>query len=358
METTKSSFLEYYHILPEKTDFKKKYSFSLFPFVSRISCMKKKFLSFLFTCFLLSGCSNTSENKESWDVLPPNAANRMLSYAAELCKISPRDAGTPGAAKASRWLVQTIQAMGAEPIVDCWIENTLFGKTSFCNVYVDFPGTSGQTIILASHYDTKQGIPNFQGANDGASSTGMLLGLIECFLKNPPQVKDTIRFAFLDGEECRGGSYKPDDGLHGSNHLAEYYASLPKTPVPLLAFILFDMIGDRDLAIDLPRNVTPWLGKAAMIASHERKDCPTVSLETMVIIDDHLPFLNQGFSAIDFIDFTYGSKPGSHDYWHTSEDSIDKISAKSLQQAGTLALALLARIEKGTEVPKELRPEN
>lgn len=319
--------------------------------------MKKTILFFVFGFITIFGCSKDNHQPEAWDVLPPNAANRMLFYAAELCKIAPRDAGTSGAAKASRWITQTIQSMGAEPHVDCWIENTFFGKTSFCNIYVDFPGTSGQTIVLASHYDTKAGISDFQGANDGASSTGMLLGLIECFVKNPPKVRDTIRIAFLDGEECRGGAYQVNDGLHGSNHLAAYYASLPKTPTPLLAFILFDMIGDKDLAIDLPRNVTPWLSRAAMIASLERKDCPTVSLEKMVIIDDHVPFLNQGFSAIDFIDFTYGSKPGSHDYWHTSNDSIDKIAAKSLQKAGTLALALLARIEEGTEVPKELRQD-
>ena len=127
---------------------------------------------------------------------------------------------------------------------------------------------------------------------------------------------------------------------------------------PLVAALVFDMIGDERLAIDIPRNVTPWLAKAAMKAASETAGTPPVSLASTAILDDHVPFLMppNEFAAVDFIDFEYGSAPGRHDYWHTAEDTLDKISPRSLQRVGTFALALLRRIEEGTEVPPGIRP--
>ena len=106
-----------------------------------------------------------------------------------------------------------------------------------------------------------------------------------------------------------------------------------------------------NISLDIPRNVTPWLATAAIKTALERKDAPPVSLANSVIIDDHLPFVVLGFSAIDLIDFDYGSAPGRHDWWHTAEDSIDKIDARSLHRTGSFLLSLLARIERGDELP-------
>lgn len=306
-------------------------------------------------CALFSGCGDPAgrTDGDAWKVLPDDAGVRMLSYLEEFVKISPRDAGTPGAGRASRWIAQEIRRMGLKPFADCWTESTVKGRKTFCNVYVEFPGTSGRTIVVGSHYDTKSGIPGFVGANDGGSSTAVLLGLVEHFAETRPELKDTVRFAFFDGEEAVG-AYRDDDGLHGSKRCAEEFLAA-KREKKLVAAIVLDMVGDANLELDIPRNVTPWLARAAIKAASERKDLPPVSIARTAIIDDHVPFVMYGFPAIDFIDFEYGSAPGRHDWWHTAEDTPDKLSALSLHRSGSLVLAMLDRIDRDVEVPEELK---
>lgn len=323
--------------------------------------VKSGVLTALAVSFFCISCTRESAREQAdWDRLPDDAGMRMYVYAEEISKIAPRDAGTPGAARASRYIAQEIKRMGLDPVADCWTESTAFGRRTFCNVYVEFPGDTEQLVIIGSHYDTKAGIPDFKGANDGASSSAVLLGLIEHFAENNVKLHETVRFAFFDGEEAAGAAYQTGDGLHGSLRMAaEFPAFTPsndkrKKPAVLAAIVL-DMVGDRNLTIDIPRNVSPWLGRAAIKASLERKDCPVVILAGNAIIDDHIAFINQGFHAIDLIDFEYGSVPGKHDYWHTSEDTIDKLSAASLYKSASLTLALVARINDGIEVPPELR---
>ena len=147
---------------------------------------------------------------------------------------------------------------------------------------------------------------------------------------------------------------------HGSRRMAAQYAARRRrgARTPLVAALVFDMIGDERLVLEIPRNVTPWLANAAMKAARETEGCPPVSLAANAIIDDHVPFLMppNEFAAIDFIDFEYGSAPGRHDWWHTSDDTLDKLSPRSLLRVGTFALALLRRIEEGAEVPPGIRP--
>ena len=304
------------------------------------------------------GCGRSGP-APGWSAPSRDAGVRMYAFVSDFVRIAPRDAGTPGAARASRWIAQELKRMGLKPEADCWTENTAHGRKTFCNVYVDFPGTSGQTVLLAGHYDTKSGIPGFAGANDGGSSVGLLLGLAEHLAARRPTLQDTVRIAFLDGEEAVG-SYADTDGLHGSRRMAAQFAARRRKGArpPLVAALVFDMVGDERLSLEIPRNVTPWLANAAMKAASETRGCPPVSLAANAIIDDHVPFLMppNEFAAIDFIDFEYGSAPGRHDYWHTDEDSIDKISPRSLLRTATFALALLRRIEEGTEVPPGIRP--
>ena len=301
-----------------------------------------------------AGCAGRRDADEgAWQVLPDDAGVRMLAYVEQFVKNSPRDAGTVGAAKASRYIAQELRRMGVKPRADCWTESTAQGRRTFCNVFAEFPGTSGRTVVVASHYDTKSGIPGFVGANDGGSSTAILLGLVEHFAESRSRPRDTIRFAFFDGEEAVG-AYRDDDGLHGSRRMAMQFASR-RGDGPLIAVIVLDMVGDANLALDIPRNVTPWLARAAIKASQSRRGLPPVSIAKSAIIDDHVPFVLSGFPAIDFIDFEYGSAPGRHDWWHTAEDTPDKLSARSLYRSASLVLALLDRIDRDDDVPEELK---
>lgn len=308
-----------------------------------------------------AGCARNDAAPADWRVLPPDAGEKMLSIAAEFVKISPRDPGTIGAAKASRHIAEEIQKLGLKAGADTWVEDTPFGKKVFSNIYVDFPGETPNVVLFGSHYDTKPGISDdFQGANDGGSSTAVLLGLIRHFAATKPKLRSTVRFAFFDGEECAGPTYTDSDGLNGSRRMAvEFYRRRLETP--LVAVIVLDMVGDRNQVLQIPRNVTPWLANIAMqeasgkLSTAARQELPVVVLADHPILDDHWPFALCGFPVVDLIDFEYGSAPGKNDYWHTPQDTIDKLSPASLQKAAALAIAILDRIEHGAALPPEIR---
>jgi glutaminyl-peptide cyclotransferase len=170
-------------------------------------------------------------------------------------EVGPRDAGTPGAERAATYLVERLRALGVAAEIQEFREPSPLGpETVFRNVLGRIPGRTDRIVLLGSHYDTKTGIPDFVGANDSGSSTGLLLELARAFAAaGTPELE--IRFAFFDGEECRV-EYGPADGFHGSRHLArtmEADGSLSN----VAAMILLDMVGDRDLTLTVPRNSTP-----------------------------------------------------------------------------------------------------
>ncbi len=282
------------------------------------------------------------------------SGTNAYDYVAGLVGISPRDAGTAGAAYASQWIAQRLRDAGLTPHADVWREARAGNPSvQFCNVWAEIPGTSGKTVVFGSHFDTKSGIENFKGANDGGSSTGILLEMARLLKASGRTFRHTIRFAFFDGEECEK-SYDISDGLHGSRKMAE---DLLKNPGKgnVAAVVVLDMVGDRHLNVQLPRNVTPWLATLVLDASFAvdqrlggNSGALTRIAETY-IVDDHWPFVERGFSAVDLIDFDYGSKPGLHDYWHTSEDTLDKLSPASLTKMGQLAMEILRRLEESKD---------
>ncbi|MCL1857450.1 MAG: M28 family metallopeptidase [Kiritimatiellaeota bacterium] len=269
-------------------------------------------------------------------------AENALATVAELCERGPRDAGTVEAGYAAQWIAQKLRAAGLRAKADTWREATPRGMTTFSNIFADIPGEMPDLIILGSHYDTKSGIaPDFTGANDGGSSTGLLLELAKV-LKQAPPPKYTVRLAFFDGEECIE-SYRINDGLHGSRRMAEQVAGDTNTPVR--AVIILDMVGDRDLNLIIPRNVSPPLAKVALDAAQDVGHASALSIGRLKMVDDHWPFLDWGIPAIVLIDFEYGSASGKNDYWHTPEDTVDKLSAESLGITGRLVLAMLRRLD-------------
>ena len=198
------------------------------------------------------------------------------------------------------------------------------------------------TIILASHYDTKSGIgPAFEGANDSGSSSGLLLELAKVLHEQQP-LPFTIMFAFFDGEECMQ-KYDSHDGLHGSRRLVQQLRTRKVLP-QVRAMILLDMIGDRDLTITLPRNIDRKLMGMAFDAARKAGIRQKFSLTKSMVTDDHVPFLEAGIPTLNLIDFQHGSKPGLNDYWHTEQDSIERISADSLQAMGNVVINILNAI--------------
>lgn len=302
---------------------------------------------------LAAGCQPSDQ--PSWPVFDAASASNAYAKVEGLVAITPRDAGTEGAAYASQWIAQELRAAGLKPHADVWRERSATRPDiQFCNVYADLPGETNKLIVVGSHFDTKSGVgPRFQGANDGGSSTGIALEAARLLAASGYRPRHTIRFAFFDGEECFS-SYAPDDGLHGSRRMARQLEE-NREEQPVAAVVVLDMVGDDHLQLQLPRNVTPWIASLVLNASVSLDkrlgggSGALVRIADNYVIDDHWPFIERGIPAIDIIDFDYGSKPGKHDYWHTEEDTLDKISEKSLGTVGQLLLDILQGIDARTE---------
>lgn len=270
---------------------------------------------------------------------------RALDETAQLVAIRPRDAGSPGARRAAEHLEQKLTALGFKATIDTFTQETPGGTTTFHNVLGRLPGKTDRVIVLGSHFDTKSGIsPDFQGANDSGSSCGALLELARVLSESGPLETDVL-VAFFDGEEC-AHEYGPRDGLHGSRQLARQFVESGGAPY-VEAVIILDMIGDRDLtvSVDGSKRMTQELFAAA----HEAGTRSVFSLSRSAILDDHLPFLQAGMPAVDVIDFKYGSAPGLNDYWHTMKDSMDKLSAESLQVIGDTVLQMIEQLQDNGE---------
>ncbi len=279
--------------------------------------------------------------------LDPARFDGQAAYqeAARFVGLGPKDAATDGAANAARYLLQRLNAMGLEASIDEFTDLTPKGQATLRNVIGEKKGTGGGIVIVGSHYDTKSGIgKGFEGANDSASSTAALLELARVIAESPA-LPVTVRVVFLDGEECME-HYGPRDGLHGSRHMVKQLVE-GGTARDVLAFILLDMVGDKDLTISIPRNGTADLVTAAFQAAAEEGARTKFSLFPGEIGDDHEPFWLAGIPAVDLIDYYYGSAPGLNDYWHTTNDRMDKISAESLQIVGRVVIRMVNRLAGG-----------
>ena len=247
---------------------------------------------------------------------------------------APRDAGTHRGRLASLYLLDAASAAGADVRRDTFTAMTPKGERSFTNLYAEFRPVDpdARWVVLVSHYDTKPGV-NCPGANDGASTSGLLVGIANAF-SGWTERKGNLLLVWTDGEECME-SYAANDGLWGSRRAADY---LHETGRKVQAVICLDMLGDRDLSIDVPANGTPALAKIAVHAARRIGKPGLVRLTDVRVKDDHVPFLARGFKAIDLIDFSYGP---DNSFWHTADDTMANVSEASLLLSGRLVAELL-----------------
>ncbi|MCX6997833.1 MAG: M28 family peptidase [Kiritimatiellaeota bacterium] len=287
---------------------------------------------------------------------------RALDEVRRLVALGPRDAGTPGAARAADYLQGRLRELGVEATVAAFHDAAPGGAVIFRNVLGKLPGAGGGLIILGSHYDTKAGLgPDFQGANDGGSSTGVLLEIarvaagpwrdaVRRARRQAALTLPEIWLVFFDGEECRV-RYGPHDGFHGSRQLARQLVTDGRAR-EVLAMVLLDMVGQRDVRLTLPHNVTPDLAVKVLNAAAREGVREKIALLADSVGDDHVAFIDAGMPAVDLIDFQYGSAPGLNDYWHTAADRLDKLSPASLQLAGRVTLRLVGDLVAETAGPR------
>jgi glutaminyl-peptide cyclotransferase len=292
---------------------------------------------------LTAGCFEPASRPDvRKDPLLQVDGDRALAEVEELLRLGPREAGTEGAARAAAHLRDRLTAAGVEARIDEFIEDTPTGPLRFRNVIGRLPGRGKGRIVIGSHFDTQRGLPaGFQGANDSGSSSGLLLELARVLASGPVPERE-IWFVFFDGEECQV-NYGVKDGLHGSRKLARDLSAGGRAP-ETRAVLILDMVGDRDLSITLPRNVSPPLLSLVFEAAREENIRAAFTLSNHAILDDHVPFLEQGIPAIVLIDFLYGPGSVNNAYWHTAEDTFDKLSAESLGRVGRVTLRTVRRL--------------
>lgn len=291
---------------------------------------------------MLVSCTKTEPVKAA--LFDPTALSgtNALEQVRKFVEVGPRVSGSPGAKKAYDYINRRFDEMGIVPIIYQFTEDLPDGRVTFRNITGEIPGTTSNRIIIVSHYDTYAGAgPDFVGANDSGSSTGLLLELARIFSRTN-HTGPGIIVAFVDGEEARH-SFTSRDGLHGSRYLVNALKRNGQLS-SVKAVIVLDMIGDSDLTVGIPLNSSRELARLVMESAREEQARESFSILPNEIIDDHVPFVAEGVRAIDIIDLQYGSKPGENDYWHTTGDTMDKLSDESLQIIGRVTIRVVNKL--------------
>ena len=290
---------------------------------------------FYFICLsmlFLTGCGSEKI------VIPEFDEQNAMRLLIKLVSFGPRHSGTAANLRQAKFIAETAQQYGATTKSIKFKHITSEGMLDFINIEVVIPGRREDFIIIGSHFDTKkmpEGI-KFDGANDGASSTAVLLEMIRTIKESDVKPEYTLKFVFFDGEECFN-QYGGNDGLFGSKH----YASQLKYQEQLSqcrAVIILDMVGDKDLNITLPIDSDKRLCEMLFKAADRTGNSEYFDYLPNELLDDHTPFKKMGIPVIDIIDFKFG--PGNA-FWHSSEDNIKNISDKSLKTIGETVLNLL-----------------
>ncbi len=263
------------------------------------------------------------------------SATNAFHHVTQLVAFGPRPSGSEALARSADYLAAQLQAAGVRAEVQEFRAGTPRGPVTFRNVIGRTKSTGGKLIVIGSHYDTKY-LPDirFVGANDGGSSSGVLLELARVLAGQPDLV-----FVFFDGEEAME-EYRVADGLWGSRYFVEMLKAQGQVR-QVAAMILLDMVGDANLNITLPSTGTPALLATVFRAAEMLGYRQAFSYSGYEIVDDHIPFLTAGIPAVNLIDFEYGSAPGRNDYWHTAEDTLDKLSLHSLEIVGQTTIQLV-----------------
>ena len=267
--------------------------------------------------------------------------------------LGPRPAGSEAIEKTREYIRKELTAAGLTVEEQSFEARTPLGMVRMVNLRATLPGpstalgTSSATplgtsargngrLVIGGHYDTKRMDIRFVGASDAGSSTAFLLELARALKGRANPLP--IELLFLDGEEAVVDWNLPgaQDHTYGSRY---YVEQLQKTGTvkDVRAFILVDMIGDKALGIRREQNSTRWLTDAIWGAARRLGHAEFLDEETP-IEDDHIEFLSAGIPAVDIIDLDYPA-------WHTPDDTLDAVSARSLQIVGDVVLDALPSVE-------------
>jgi glutaminyl-peptide cyclotransferase len=265
---------------------------------------------------------------------------KAYEYARAFAALGPRWPTGPGHLKAEAFIRNQFKHDQLEE--DTFIANTPIGPVTMHNFIVRFPGKKDGVIVLGTHYETNYPLRsiNFVGANDGAATTGLLMAIADQ-VRGKKLDGYSVWLVFFDGEEAIQ-HWSASDSTYGSRHLAAKWGG-NGTLGRIKAFMLADMIGDKDLDIQRETRSTVWLvdlvRQAAKKFGYEHYFFQTEE----PVEDDHLPFVQRGVPSIDVIDLDY--RP-NNSYHHTAQDTMDKVSARSLSIDGDVFMETMRLINQ------------
>ena len=266
--------------------------------------------------------------------VPPSTfdTTRAWKYVKEVVAFGPRPIGSANHKKLEDYIVAHLKGDQIEE--DAFVADTLEGKFPVRNIIAKYPGTKDGIIVIAGHYDTNYPLRNtaYVGANDGGSSTAVLLEFANQ-LRGKKREGYSVWLVWTDGEEALK-TWTATDSLYGTRHLADKWQK-DDTLKKIKAFLLADMIADADLNIEREMNSTPWLQDLVLQAATNLGYQSHFFARQAAIEDDHLPFVRRGVPSADFIDLDYGYGNVFH---HTPQDTIDKLSPKSMEIVGSVIL--------------------
>jgi Zn-dependent M28 family amino/carboxypeptidase len=278
---------------------------------------------------------------------PPPAIDsaRAMQYVKEIVAFGPRPIGSANHKKVEDYITSHLKGDAVEE--DAFTADTPEGKFPGRNIIAKFPGTRDGIVVIASHYDTNYPLRRtaYIGANDGASSSALLLEFANQ-LRGKRRNGYSIWLVWDDAEEAVK-TWTDADSLYGIRHLAEKWEA-DGTLKKIKAFLLADMIGDADLNIERDTSSTPWLEEVVYEAATRLGYQSHFFARTMEVSDDHLPFMRRGVPSADLIDFDYGY---DNVFWHTPQDTVDKLSPKSLEIAGDTILETVGILDKMDSLP-------
>jgi len=275
-------------------------------------------------------------------------AQQAYAYTAQIAGFGERWPGSPGHAKTEALIRQVLQKDGARIEADDLTATTPRGPIAVHNIIGKFNVSADpnqQIFILAGHYDTlfQKG---FIGANDGGSSTAILLAFADALAGQ--KTKMQIWLVWTDLEEAIN-SFTGDDGLYGSRHLAQKLTA-NGTRSRVRGFFLLDMIGDKQLDVARETESNRQLQGVIARAAGQLGYAQYFFQYDVGIIDDHVPFINAGIPAVDVVDARFGRMGPTFDsmgeFHHANTDTMDKISQRSLEVVGRTILLTVELLDK------------
>jgi Zn-dependent M28 family amino/carboxypeptidase len=276
--------------------------------------------------------------------LPHIDPKRAFQYTREVTAFGPRYMGSENHKKLERYIVDHLKGDRVED--DAFTADTVEGKFPVRNIIAKFPGTKDGIVVILGHYDTVYPLRNsgFVGANDGGSSTAILLEFANQLRGVGAEKKRdgySVWLVWTDGEEAVR-EWTDTDSVYGARHLAEKWEK-DGTLKQIKALMVMDMIGYADLNIDRNTNGAPWL-LDLIYAAAERLGYQSHFYERQgAIEDDHMPFVRRGVPCADVIDLDYGY---NNVFWHSPQDTLDKLSPKSLEIAGDTILETIQMLDR------------